>query len=142
MDKETFIFDIDGTLCNISASRKLHTLDKNWTRFHQESINEPPITSTVRILKLLKNDGHTIILCTAREGKHRHITKEWLHMHRIPYDELRMRAEGDMRRSYECKREHLIDLQDKGHIVAAAFDDREQDVLMWTEAGLDCYHIK
>ena len=87
MKQYRFCFDLDGTLC--------YTKKKD-----EEYIDVKPIPGAIETLQQLKEQGHYIIIMTARNmltynnnlGKiiahQAPIVIEWLNKHRIPYDEL------------------------------------------------------
>ena len=82
-----FCFDLDGTICSIKKDGENY-------------IDLLPIPGAVETLKKLKQDGHYIIILTARNmvthncniGKiiayQSPIVIEWLKKHQIPFDEL------------------------------------------------------
>ncbi len=48
----------------------------------------PPYREAIDFLKNLKNQGHKIILITARHEEFRETTEKWLNRNNIPYDKL------------------------------------------------------
>ncbi len=87
MKKYKFCFDLDGTICE--------------NKFADETYDElKPIDGAVETLNKLKNDGHYIIILTARnmETHNNNVGKiianqaptviNWLEKYKIPYDEL------------------------------------------------------
>ena len=49
-----------------------------------------PNTATIKVIKNLRKDGHTITLFTARFTKDREATEKWLTEHGVEYDSLVM----------------------------------------------------
>ena len=79
MKKRTIAFDLDATICN------------SIRRFHPEDILKVnPYPKMVEIIRKLKSKGHKIIIFTRRGclKQGRTLTKKWLKLHDIPYDEL------------------------------------------------------
>jgi len=62
--------DFDGTL---------HS-GKNWPKIGS------PAPHAVEMMQRLKEDGHTLIIWTCREGQYRFDMEEWLICNKIPYD--------------------------------------------------------
>jgi capsule biosynthesis phosphatase len=87
LEKLRYVFDLDNTLVTYP------TINKDYT-------SVKPINKMINLLKKLKNDGHTIIIYTARRMATHHynigavikdiakITLETLDKFNIPYDEL------------------------------------------------------
>jgi capsule biosynthesis phosphatase len=87
MNRYKFCFDLDGTIC---YTRKPHE--------HYSEVK--PIPGSVETLQQLKEQGHYIIIMTARNmlthnnnvGKviaaQASIVTEWLNRYKIPFDEL------------------------------------------------------
>lgn len=85
--KHTFVFDLDGTICENKPSDGSYADVK-------------PMIGAVHTLKRLKDAGHTIIICTARHDRTFRGNKgkilanigylyDWLRKWNIPFDELR-----------------------------------------------------
>ena len=70
------IIDLDGTIC---------TEEKTFSR----SLAKPK-TDAVESMKNLKDQGHTIIIYTARSWNEYEMTSEWLKKNNIPFDQLFM----------------------------------------------------
>jgi capsule biosynthesis phosphatase len=87
----TYVIDIDHTICTASWSEKLNAYDYQNASPHWDVINK---------IQLLYNQGHTIILFTARgmrtfsgnvkkiENFHRPILEKWLNDHNLKYHNL------------------------------------------------------
>lgn len=73
----TYSIDIDGILTHETDGWKGNSY-----------INRTPNFTHINELRQLKQDGHTIILHTARHVEDRTITEQWLQIHEVPYDKL------------------------------------------------------
>lgn len=62
-------------------------------------------------------------------------------MHKIPYDLLLMRKDGDNRKDSVIKYELLVNEIIPNYYVKWVFDDRKQVVDMWRQAWLRCYQV-
>lgn len=125
------IFDLDGTLALMTGRSPY-----DWTKVDQDQINEP----VARTLEMLEESVEIIIL-SGRDSVCREATEKWLRQNCIPFKELFMRPEGDMRKDSIVKRElfeeHIRDRYD----VQCVFDDRDQVVKMWRDMGLTCFQV-
>lgn len=82
-----FAFDLDGVICQFKTEGETYA-------------DVQPFPEAVQVLQSLKNEGHTIILYTARHmktcngnsgkilAKQGKILFDWLAKYNIPYDEL------------------------------------------------------
>lgn len=77
MTGELVIFDIDGTLADISERvHHIRRKPKNWTAFNAGMAPDRAIHSKVRLCNLLYVAGLRIILCSGRNEKNRPETME------------------------------------------------------------------
>ena len=135
--QDIVIFDIDGTLADVSA--RLHHLEKrpkNWKAFFAGIAEDPAITPMVHLCNTLFAAGFHVILCTGRPDNLRGVSKAWLAREGVQYHELYMRAVNDRRSDVEVKRDLLAHL-DKSR-VAFVVEDRDRVVEMWRQEGLMC----
>tara|TARA_S200000501_G_scaffold369066_1_gene407889 strand:+ start:878 stop:1180 length:303 start_codon:yes stop_codon:yes gene_type:complete len=68
------IIDLDGTLC---------TEEKTFSRSMAK-----PIKGAKRVIDNLKENGHTVIIYSARTWNEYEMTVDWLNKHGIQYDQL------------------------------------------------------
>jgi FMN phosphatase YigB (HAD superfamily) len=134
---EAVIFDMDGTLADVSSIRHLVTgPDRNFHAFHRESINCPAHRWVVRRAHAEKAAGRSIIIMTARQQKYGRITGMWLALHDVPSDVMYMRRDNDGRPDYEIKKD-LFTAASRRFRVRAAVDDNPNVLKLWNELGLD-----
>jgi len=134
---EIVIFDIDGTLADVSE--RIHHVrkkPKNWNAFFQGMAQDKAIHSMVRLCNILYVSGIQIILCSGRNEEHREETVEWLARQGVNYHELLLRKGQDRRSDTEIKRE-LLSALDKSKILFVV-EDRSRVVEMWRSEGLVC----
>jgi phosphoglycolate phosphatase-like HAD superfamily hydrolase len=134
---EIVIFDIDGTLADVSE--RIHHVrkkPKNWNAFFQGMAQDKAIHSMVRLCNILYTSGIQIILCSGRNEEHRAQTVEWLAQKGVKYHDLLLRKDKDRRSDTEVKRELLATL-DKSQILFVV-EDRSRVVEMWRSEGLVC----
>jgi FMN phosphatase YigB (HAD superfamily) len=146
MNKNTVIFDLDGTLANIDARRKLATKPNgklDWDVFHDPSNigldvpNEP----VVKMAELFAENGFNIVIFSGRTNKIERRTRSWLTHNRVPFHKLVMRDEvrhfvPDNTLKKQFLNEH-VDIND----VFLVVDDRQQVVNMWRSLGLTVFQV-
>lgn len=139
---KAIIFDVDGTLCDVSSIRHLvDTTDpkfegkKQFDRFHCESINCPPHRKVVDAFHDAKADGIVCIVATGRAEKHRTATRWWLHSHDLLPEQQLHRPADDYRPDVVVKRE-MLDLLEQHYEIIEVWDDNPRVIEMWQAAGL------
>ena len=137
MAEEIVIFDIDGTLADVSE--RIHHVrkkPKNWNAFFEGMAQDKAIHSMVRLCNILHASGIHILLCSGRNEQHRAETVNWLAGQGVNYHELLLRKEHDRRSDTVVKREMLANI-DKSKILFVV-EDRSRVVEMWRSEGLVC----
>jgi predicted secreted acid phosphatase len=135
--EEIVIFDIDGTLADVSE--RIHHVrkkPKNWPAFFQGMAQDKAIHSMVRLCNVLYAAGIQIILCSGRSEEHRQETVKWLAEQGVNYHDLILRKDRDRRSDTVVKREMLAGI-DKSKILFVV-EDRSRVVEMWRSEGLVC----
>ena len=132
---KAFIFDIDGTLADMSGHRGPYDAH----RYHFDRVH-----SDVADLCNHLSGHFVVVILSGREGtlEGSENTKKWLVEHNIPYNEIFMRAEGDMRRDSIVKKELFFNHVASKYNVLGVFDDRKQVVRMWRDIGVRCYQVE
>ena len=137
MAEEIVIFDIDGTLADVSE--RIHHVrqkPKNWKAFFKGMAKDKTIHSMVSLCNILYASGIRIVLCSGRSEEHRPETEQWLAEHGVNYHELLLRRDGDYRSDVDVKRE-ILAAMDKSEILFVV-EDRSRVVEMWRSEGLVC----
>lgn len=137
--KPCVIFDIDGTICDLTH-RRHHVANKpkNWAAFNAGICADKPNEPIVRLLHTLSDSDHEIVLCSGREAVFRQVTEEWLARHKVCYAALYMRPAKDYRDDGTVKGELLDQILKDGWEPWLVVDDRSRVVKMWRERGLTC----
>lgn len=134
--EKAFVFDVDGTLA------EHHREPHNYKLAGTDTVIEP----TRKVLDALSKDYKIIILSGRpekdKEGNDiRAITESWLKSNNIHYDDLFMRAAGDIRNDAEVKYE-LFNNNLRGiYDVQGVFDDRLRVIRMWEELGVHVFNV-
>ena len=145
--KNTVIFDLDGTLANIDARRKLATKPNgklDWDVFFDSSNikldvpNEP----VVQMAQMLAFYGFTIIIFSGRTDKTKYSTRSWLTHNRIPFQKLIMR---DSKINHftpdDILKKDMLDKFADINDVFLVVDDRNKVVKMWRSLGLTVFQV-
>jgi hydroxymethylpyrimidine pyrophosphatase-like HAD family hydrolase len=139
---KTIIFDIDGTLADLTHRLPL-TRDqpKQWEVFHESAAQDKPISPIIEMCwkYLLDPDWH-VLFCTGRPESSRETTLSWLASNRMIIKDglLYMRPDKDRRKDWIVKSEMLDEIQALGHDVQLVVEDRKQCVDMWRDRGIIC----
>jgi FMN phosphatase YigB (HAD superfamily) len=137
------IFDVDGTLCDVSSIR-YHVNPKHprfsgrkrFDRFHADAINCPPHPLALDHYRYAKEMGWAVLVVTARKSFWAMHTLLWLREHGVEHDELYMRRNLDNRKDVECKREILADIRRDGYRPILAVDDNPAIIELWRSEGI------
>ena len=149
MEKKIVIFDLDGTLADITTRRALAIDTTNgkmdWDVFFDpKNIDlDQPNTPVIKMAQMLKSQGFMIVIFSGRSKATYRTTRQWLFQNDVPFDMLQMRPTDDYHhymKDSDLKQHWLDDLQIKNDIFAV-FDDRQQVVDMWRSNGLTCFQV-
>lgn len=142
------IFDLDGTLALIDKRREISTKPNgkmDWDIFFDPKnieLDEPNM-NVIKMARILKDDGCTIIILSGRSKSTKDATKEWLNKFNVPFDVLKMRPtsnEFKFKPDDELKEGWLNELFPNKDIFCV-FDDRDKVVQMWRRNGLTCFQV-
>ena len=88
---------------------------------------------------------HDVVFVSGRPEHTRKDTVAWLRKHNfwfaIPDPKLYMRRDREYRPTLKVKRELLDRLRGDGYVPQLVFDDRDQVVNMWRDAGIPCVQV-
>lgn len=148
-NKKTVIFDLDGTLANISKRRALANLPNGkikWEVFFnpQHIPLDEPNGAVIAVLKAMKNDGYGIAIFSGRSDRTKEATIKWLKKHDVPYDFLKMRPQNEefaYMPDEKLKRVWLKQFYPDKNEIQVVFDDRQKVVDMWRSEGLNCFQV-
>jgi acid phosphatase class B len=147
--KDIVIFDLDGTLANIDARRKLSIKDNgkmDWDKFFDPANIDLdlPNDPVIQMAQLLKDSGKTIIIFSGRSKATKDATRNWLDRNNVPFDVLKMRPTGHpwaFMPDDKLKQTWLDDLIPDRNRIMCIFDDRDKVVKMWRDNGLTCFQV-
>ena len=147
MNKNTVIFDLDGTLADITTRKELATKSNgklDWDVFHDPSNikldvpNEP----VVKMAQMFTENGFTIIIFSGRSDKTKFTTRSWLSHNRVPFQKLVMRPHKTMNFvPDEILKKDMLDKHADIDDVFLVVDDRNKVVKMWRSLGLTVFQV-
>jgi hypothetical protein len=142
-----YIFDIDGTVADLSHRLYLKPgkhlpggPKPDYKMFMDAMTHDTPIWPVIHVARALKEAGYYICFVTGRRASYSHETHAWFRKFQVPCDGLFMRAGGDRRPDYVCKKEIYL-AEFAGLDVVGVFDDRAHVVEMWRELGLKVFQV-
>jgi len=143
MKTKCYIFDLDGTLCDVAHRRHfVSRRPKNWDAWHAGlPLDKPhePVVAMFRALDRMDRD-YALLCVSGRSEEYRGESEEWLARHGIHPDGLLMRQAGDHRDDRIVKGE-IADEIEREYEIVAAFDDRKRVVEMWVERGIFVFDV-
>lgn len=131
------IYDVDGTLVDVSGIRHLIHGPGRFHAFHMASIDCPPHSWVVEDARRDAAAGLAVLIVTAREAAplYRHVTAWWLALHQVPSEAMWMRAQHDGRADAVVKAEILAKIARRYEVVAA-HEDQPRVAAVWEAAGI------
>lgn len=132
--RRCWIIDVDGTLA-LRGDRSPYDL----TKVSEDKPNIP-VVKLVQALAAGPNPPE-ILVVSGRGEESRDDTLAWLYRHKVPFNGLVLRPEGDQRPDQVVKKEILDHLLSQGFEVEGVMDDRNKVVDMWRDAGLTCLQV-
>jgi hypothetical protein len=144
--RDAIIFDIDGTLSDVTH-RRHHVTNGNrdWDAFFGAMGDDPVVEDVAWLFHRINessDDGFDIFIFTGRPEKYREVTIGWLWENALKdYESMLMRPDGDYRPDTEIKREMLDRLRADGYNVRFVVDDRPSVVAMWRAEGLTVLQV-
>lgn len=160
-----YLFDLDGTICNID--HRLHHITPpaepvegaqgtvtlspegwapNWDAFFAACAKDIPVPAICHLAHALML-RETVVFVSGRSDQVRSETVKWLQTYLATpsllaeRSKLYMRSAGDHRPDHIIKGEMLMAIRADGFEPIMAFDDRDAVVKMWREAGITCAQV-
>jgi beta-phosphoglucomutase-like phosphatase (HAD superfamily) len=136
---DAVIFDVDGTLANVSKLRRewLYSEDgkMDFQGFHAASLDAPVIPWVREAALQTHAQGRAVVIVTGRASRWRHHTAWWLALNNVPSDALLMRANNDNRPDALVKINMLNQIQLSWRPIWV-FDDNPSTIRVWQNAGI------
>ena len=143
MEKQTIIFDVDGTIADVEHRRHFVTQKPaDWKSFKEETVNDTPVQWVVDIAKRFIAQGDDVAFFSARNESQRGVTEtqisEWIGN---GHKGLFLRPDGDFRPDEEFKSDLADKFEEFGGKIDIVFDDRNKVVDMWRARGTTCVQV-
>ena len=140
MKQTAIIFDMDGTLANVSSIRHLVVPndERNWkdfNAFHEASASVPANAHVVNHAQVAHMLGHAVIIVTARKAMWARHTAMWLALNGVPSDAMFMRGNNDHRADRLVKQDILTAIRHTWDVVHAV-DDNPNVIALWESEGI------
>jgi len=108
-----------------------------WNKVDLDDCNE---IVKEQLISLHKNN-YKIIIMSGRDESCMELTKNWLEMNNIPFDNIFMRSKDDYRKDSVIKTElYEKHIKDR-YFVKAVFDDRLQVIDTWYKLGIFTFNV-
>jgi hypothetical protein len=147
---KTVIFDLDGTLADITKRREMATKENgkiDWDIFFTpENIwFDTPNEVVIQMAQMLSQKNRIVIFSGRSKGT-KSETKRWLDKFDIPYDVIKMRPTSKdwMYMPDDELKQYWLDSLfpgDKKDDILCVFDDRDKVVKMWRDNNLQCFQV-
>lgn len=145
MNTPCFVFDLDGTVCDVSHRRQyVATTPRNWDAWNAGIADDSPNVPVIAALTGLRAVGYPVLLVSGRSEEYRKVTTDWLERYGMVqghhYTALYMRADGD-RRDDSIVKSEIADVIGDDYRIVGVFDDRRRVVDMWLSRGIFVFDV-
>lgn len=118
-------FDLDSSLANTRHRWDLSPMKdpaSNWDKYCAARMGDTPFAGPVAAARL-HYPHHQVHIWSGSEESSRLVTVHWLDLHKIPFDDLRQRQEGDGTPNGELKAHFILELRERGIETVLYFED-------------------
>ena len=141
-NKQTIIFDVDGTIADVEQRRHYVNGNNDWDSFRKETVNDTPVQWVCDIAKRFIAQGDEVAFFSARNESERDITEkqisDWIgDGHKGVF----LRPDGDFTPDDVFKSELADKFIDMGGKIDLIFDDRQKVVDMWRDKGFTVVQV-
>lgn len=140
-DRGIVCVDLDGTLADCTHRLQYAKGEtKDWKLFFAGIPQDTLLKDVADQVDVYRQNGHPIVLVSARPEDYRETTEKWLADNGITYETLIMRRSGDKRDDVDVKHD-IYEKYLKKYIIDAWFDDRPKIIRMLRENGLNVIDV-
>ena len=141
-NKQTIIFDVDGTIADVEHRRHFVNGNNDWDSFRKETVNDTPVQWVCDIAKRFIAQGDEVAFFSARNESEREITEkqisQWIgNGHKGVF----LRPDDDFTPDDVFKSELADKFIDMGGKIDLIFDDRQKVVDMWRDKGFTVVQV-
>ncbi len=134
--KAASVFDLDGTLVNVTAIEHFVTGEvHDFNSFHESSIDCPSYEKVAQIARSLIEKNHIVIVLSGRQERFRSITNFWLAMQSLPVQELYLRPNNFHGDKVNFKIQALKEISYK-YEIKSIFDNDPKLLSLWKELDI------
>lgn len=135
------IVDLNGTLADCQhRAHYIKSSPKKWDAYYAGMVDDPPITPTVELVRVLSLGGGKVVVWSGHPDIHYDKASSWLTKHAVPFDRLMMRKHNDFRKDTEIKVEMLAEIRASGLTPTLVIEDRMSVANTMRAYGLVCLH--
>lgn len=131
---DAIMVDVDGTIAHNNGVRDFYDYTDN-------VMKDSPDHNVIRAVKIAHDAGIKVIIMSGRGDTAKDATIRWMKKYDVPFDDIYMRADKDMRADWiikdEMVREHI---QDNYHVIWC-YDDRNQVVDHHRAMGYQVFQV-
>ena len=137
---KAIIVDVDGT---VATHYDRHGNQLREHHDYGQVINDRPIWSIINLVRMLYDQGFTILVTTGRMDRPgvREDTTAWLEKYDVPFNKLIMRKDRDFRPDNEAKLDLYEEFIEGEYDIEFVLDDRDRVVNMWRSIGLKVLQV-
>lgn len=131
---KALLLDVDGSIAHMVEGGRGPF---DWKRVHEDTVDE----SVRLVVNAVADSGITILVMSGRDGSCYDLTYEWLVENDVQFEDMFMRAAGDMRPDNIIKAELFEEHVRDNYDVIGVIDDRAQVVDFWKRLGLKVFNV-
>jgi precorrin-6B methylase 1 len=118
-------FDLDSSLANTRHRWHLAPAAEpgaDWEPYCAARMGDMPFPGPAAAARL-HYPAHQVHIFSGSSASSEAVTRQWLSLHRIPFDGLRQRARGDRRENADIKVGYIEDLRESGILMVLYYED-------------------
>lgn len=152
--KDTIIFDLDGTIALDHKRAPLLEIQhekhcrrdnedcsckkRNWDAWYEACDTDDPNIPVIAVLNQLAK-VYSIQIVSGRSQKVFLKTVGWLRKHKVLYDKIHLRPDGDHTEDTKLKIQWAEKFGKEN--ILCVFEDRNRVVKAWRDAGITCFQV-
>jgi FMN phosphatase YigB (HAD superfamily) len=142
MSRYIVLFDLDGTLADITHRRHLvESEPKHWREFYAACPDDEVNPAVAAAFHAHRAAGSAVWIVSGRSDEVRKETERWLKLNGLEPDWMLMRKAKDHQPDHKLKRSWVDCAAIPIDKVLCVYDDRSSVVAMWRELGLVCFQV-
>jgi hypothetical protein len=121
-------FDLDSTLADTRHRWGLSPMSdpsSDWGRYCAARMGDTPFPGAVAAARL-HYPHHRVYVFSGSEESSAAVTRQWLDLHRIPFDDIRQRPPGDNAPNGRLKARFICELRERGIEMLLYYEDHPQ----------------